>query len=45
MKELIEEYGKVVISYLSGILAISVILYMITQSKTYIEFMIQSIIG
>ncbi|WP_294494738.1 hypothetical protein [Anaerosporobacter sp.] len=45
MKELVEEYGKVVISYISGIAAIAVIVYLISQSKEYIGFLIQSIIG
>lgn len=45
MKELVEEYGKVIISYISGIAAIAVIVFLINQSREYIDFMIQSIIG
>lgn len=45
MKELVEEYGKVAISYISGIVAIVVIIYLISQSGEYISFMINSIIG
>jgi hypothetical protein len=45
MKELVEEYGKVIINYISGIAAIAVIIYLISQSREYISFMIHSIIG
>lgn len=45
MKELVEEYGKVIINYISGIAAIAVIAYLINQSREYIGFIIQSLIG